>query len=179
MEIDDLVAELNLLPGSRIGHGPAHPSSPDRSLADPIHEFLDAYPALRRDEGYVEFQTRYAGASVENEEKTQIVDILGFSEASTGLLDMDGAVVDDEGFLVFAQCIYHTVADGKLVDMYEYDFAFNVSAGRTWGVYANHSTLRTQPTEFLRHADDFTSWLRELVTMGGRYQPPTDLGPPR
>lgn len=172
MNIDELVSRLERIPGARVGRGPRHPGDPDRSLDNQVTQFLDEYSILRRDAGYVEFLEKFAGAMIKNSDETQIVDILGCSDISTGIFEMDGPLIDEEGFFLFAQCVFHLVEEGKLVDMYEYDFAFDTSGERPPGVYRCASTLRDQGASYNWCTDDFCSWLAELVTKGGRYEHP-------
>jgi hypothetical protein len=172
MSIDGVVERLSLIPGARVGHGPRHPQSPDAALGMRVAAFFDTYPALRRDGSYVEFQEKYAGALIEDPEQAQIVDIFGFDDAGTDILDMEGPVVNDDGFLVFAQCIFHTVREGKLLDTYEYDFAFNVNDDQDLAVYQSRATLRTLDEPFTRYIGGFLPWLEELVARSGRYERP-------
>jgi hypothetical protein len=172
MNIDELVSLLEHLPGARVGRGPHHPKDPDRSLENQVSQFLDEYSALRRDTGYVEFLERYAGAMIKNLDETQIVDILGLSDVSTGIFEMDGPLIDEDGFFLFSQCVFHLIEEGKLVDMYEYDFAFDTSRERPPGVYRCFSTLRGQGESYIWYTDNFYSWLAELVSKDGWYEHP-------
>lgn len=172
MEIDSLMADLARIPGARIGRGPRHPSQPDATAGEKLREFLAEYPAVRTDPGYVEFLECYGGAYLENEDVSQIVDILGFTDASTQMYEMDGPIVDEDGFLLFAQCVYHIEVDGRLVDTQEYDFAFDVTGGRESGVYGLFSARAVRDNRFEWHSDDFLSWLAQLVRTGGRFPTP-------
>lgn len=172
MNINEVVSRLERIPGALAGRGPRHPESPDLSIEDQLVQFLDTYPILRRDAGYVEFLEKYAGAMIKNPDETQIVDVLGFSDVSTGMLEMDGPVVDEHGFLLFAQCIFHIIVEGRLVDMYEYDFAFDTSEEGRPAVYRCSATLRSQGEPYVWYADGFCSWLVELVDQDGRYERP-------
>ncbi|MGH3797722.1 MAG: hypothetical protein ACRDRT_01920 [Pseudonocardiaceae bacterium] len=172
MSITEAVSRLERIPGALAGRGPRHPEAPDLSIENQLVQFLDTYPALRRDVGYVEFLEKYAGAMIKNAGETQIVDLLGFSDVSTGMLEMDGPVVDENGFLLFAQCIFHVIVEGGLVDMYEYDFAFDAYGERPPGVYRCSATLRSHGEPYVWYADGFCSWLVELVDQGGRYERP-------
>lgn len=172
MEINEVIKHLEGIPGAMVGHGPRHPKDPDRSIEDQVEWFFDTYPTLRRDGGYVDFMEKYSGVLIKNLDETQIVDVLGFSDVSTGMLEMDGSVVDEDGFLLYAQCVYHTIVEGRLVNMYEYDFAFDISGERTPGVYRCSSTLRSQGEPYVWYSDGFCSWLAELARNGGRYERP-------
>ena len=63
MDTDQLMARFATLPGARVGSGPRHPAHPDPSLTERVARFLEEIPALARDQGYVDFMWRYAGAS--------------------------------------------------------------------------------------------------------------------
>lgn len=170
--LDALMDRFAQIRGARVGHGPDHPQLPDRSMEPRVDGFLQSYPMLRRDHDYVEFLEKYAGALIDNPDEGQLVDVFGFDQVSTDMLDMEGPVVDENGFLVFAQCIYHVVIDGKLEDMYEYDFAFDVSGERRFGVYCAKSTLRTGNRAFTLYFEGFAAWLRDVVEKKGWYERP-------
>jgi hypothetical protein len=169
-DIDALVERMARMQGASVGRGPRHPRSPDPSVEPRLHEFLDAYPEVRRDAGYVEFQEKYAGAIVQDPAETRILDVFGFGGAATNMLEMDGPVVDEDGFLIFAQCLYYP--DGGVIGMHEHDFAFSVSGDRPVGVYRHQSTLDHSVPGFSRYVDDFTAWLRDLLDHDGWYDPP-------
>ncbi|WP_146160468.1 hypothetical protein [Desmospora activa] len=170
MGIDDLFNQLGSIPGAKTGKGPRHPTQPANEIQKSIDDFLLSYPALRNDPGYVDFLEKYAGAYIENEDQTQIVDILGFSNVSTHIIDMEGPVVNEHGFLIFAQCIYSSIHDGKLTDSYEHDFAFSVTGAE--GIYWISTTLHTQNQPFIFYAENFLQWLRNLISAGGIFERP-------
>ncbi|HXM58416.1 MAG TPA: hypothetical protein VOB72_23655 [Candidatus Dormibacteraeota bacterium] len=165
--IDALVDRLSRLPGAQVGRGPRHPRSPDAAVAPRLDTFLSEHPTLRDDAGYIEFQEKYAGAMIQHPGRRQIVDILGFSDASTDMQEMEGPVVDDDGFLVFAECIHHITVDGRLEEVHEQAFAFSVVSGRRPGIYRLVSTMADQSGEYRWYTDDFTVWLRDLVDNDG------------
>lgn len=139
-------------------------------MAPAVEGFLDSYPTLRSDDGYVEFLETFAGALIDHEGSGTVVNILGFDDLSMSLVDVDGPVVED-GFLVFALCVYHELADG-LLGTHEYDFAFEVSGARKSGVYRCFSTADVVDLPLEWYAPDFTTWLAELVEKGGKYERP-------
>ncbi|MCK2242405.1 MULTISPECIES: hypothetical protein [unclassified Crossiella] len=171
MSIDDVMARVTEIPGVLLGRGPAHPAEPDRSLAEPVRSFLEAYPALQQDQCYVEFLERYAGLAIESSDDTIFVDVLGFSEVALDIVNTEGPIVSN-GFLMFAQCVYHQDEAGRS-DTYEFDFAFDVSGERRSGVYRTYSTMETEPSPYEWHLDGFCSWLNELVDVGGVYARPS------
>ncbi|MDG9700678.1 hypothetical protein [Streptomyces sp. DH37] len=154
--------------GAVTGRGPDHPVRPDHGLRPAVEDFIDAYPFLRSDDVYVSFLARYAGAYAESEDGNQIIDVFGFGGPSTDILEMEGPVVDDEGFLIFAQCLYSDVSDGALVDSYEYDFAFSAREEKPRGVYCSGSTLRTHGQGFELYAENFHQWLLRIIEVNGR-----------
>lgn len=184
MEIDHLMERFAAIPGAQVGHGPAHPEHPDPQPGDEMEEFLRTYPALRRDEGYVTFLRRYAGAAIDDEERYLLVDLLGFTDASTAMSEMEGPVVDDQGFLLFAQVVRHVIEDGMLRDSQEYDYAFDATGDREPGVYWLFSaTSRPESLEtatrtqgFLPAGEDFTGWLTRIVDTRGEIPPPAAGG---
>lgn len=118
------------------------------------------------------FLKKYAGAYLENADATQIVDIFGFGGASTDIVDSEGYPVDEDGFLIFAQCIYTEISGGKLIDSYEHDFAFSVKGDRPHGVYKASSTFREPNPHFVYYAEGFCQWLQELIEVRGTFERP-------
>jgi len=138
-----------------------------------VEEFLSSYPRLRTDVGYVGFLMNYSGAVIEDAEGRQFVDIFGFSDVSSDIIEIEGDVVDEYGFLIFAQCMYHDIRDGVLIDSYEYDFAYNVGGSGEFGVYCGRSTLGSRDTSFQPYCGNFLSWLQDLVAVKGWFERPT------
>lgn len=172
MYVDDLVKLLEMEVGAITGHGPEHPTRPSPELQDAMSQFFHAFPSILEDEGYVHFLKRYAGIYVENADATRIVDVFGFGGPATGIADPEAVQVDENGFLIFAQCIYSEITDGKLVDSYEHDFAFSVAGDRPQGVYRASSTLREPEQSFSSYADDFCQWLQKLIEVRGTFERP-------
>ena len=80
--------------------------------------------------------------------------------------------MDENGFLIFAQCIYSEITDGKLIDSYEHDFAFSVAGDRPRGVYKASSTLNEPERPFSFYVDDFCQWLQKLIEVQGTFDRP-------
>lgn len=170
--LDEVIAQFERVPGARVGHGPRHLLEPNPESAPRLREFLDAYPALVADAGYVEFLEKYAGASIQNAALTQLIDLPGFSDASPDILEMDGPMVDDDGFLVVAQAVYHVDEDGRAVDTLQHDIAFDTTGRREPGLYHSFTSGEMLVPRFERQHHDFTSWLEALVKVGGWLSPP-------
>jgi hypothetical protein len=169
MTIDDIVARFAALPGALVGSGPRHPSEPDPSIEGRVAGFFTGYPALRRDQGYVDFIWRYAGASRTNPEGTDLFDVFGFSNVTADILDdFDESPVDEDGYLYFAQAVRH---EGR--NTYTYGFAFNVDPDREWAVYRVAAMTDAARQPYLPYTDSFTSFLAEAVANGGRYPRPS------
>lgn len=172
MHVDDLVKLLEVEVGVITGRGPEHPTHPNRELRSALDEFIHTYPSILEDEGYVRFLKEYAGAYVENLEATRIIDIFGFGGTATDIADPEAVQVDEKGFLIFAQCIYTEISDGKLIDSYEHDFSFSVAGDRPRGVYWAGSTLRAPQQPFIFYAEDFCQWLQKLIDAHGNLERP-------
>jgi hypothetical protein len=170
VEIDDVVVRLSRVPGAVVGYGPGHPEHPNTAIEAVVRSFLDDYPLLRRDSGYVDFIQKYAGARIERAEDAVAVNIFGFADVSLDMMETEGELVYD-GFLEFAQGIYQEDPE-KIATSYQYDFAFDVSGVREPGVYRAHSTMTISGRPFTWYRADFLSWLDELVERSGVYEPP-------
>ncbi|RSM72386.1 hypothetical protein DMH04_42905 [Kibdelosporangium aridum] len=173
MKMAELGARLAGVPDAEVGRGALHPELPDPAVGARVDEFIENYPALLGDSCYVDFLRLFGGAAIERERAdggADLVTILGFNDVTMDMLEMDGPVVED-GFLVFANCVYHRYRDSQL-DTYEYDFAFDVSGTRKPGVYRYESTPRNTDQPFIWHASDFCAWLEELTERNGVYERP-------
>lgn len=173
--VEEAMSEFSRIDGSTVGHGPRHPSEPDPRPGVRIVRFLDEYPALRHDKSYVEFLEKYAGASIENEDFSQIVDILGFTEASTDIEEMDGPIVDRNGFLMIAEAIYHLRENGRNVGTLEHAFAYDVTDQRPSGIYHSLVSEQNPLPEFRVAFSSFDAWLEDLVAREGWLEPPGRL----
>lgn len=135
LNIHSLMKEFSRLEGAEIGRGPKHPSSPDPSLAPEIEEFLNQYPFLRQDRGYVDFLECYAGAWVMWPNLDFVVDLFGFANVSTHIVKEDGYVVDPTGFLKFCDGLVRIHKGVGHEGVLGQGFAFDATGKRRWGVY--------------------------------------------
>jgi hypothetical protein len=170
--IDDVMFKFSRIRGASIGRGPDHPTDPDARPKSRIAHFLEAYPRLADDLGYVEFLQKFAGASIQNDDVSQIIDILGFGDASTDMEEVDGPIVDKDGFLMIAEAVYHIREDGRNVDTLQHAFAFDVTGTRPSGVYHSLSSSRLPDEDFHHAFESFAAWLEHLVDHGGWLDPP-------
>lgn len=108
MNIQRLMQNFGKLNQAAIGQGAKHPTSPDPAKVGLVSEFLDKYPFLRRDQGYVDFLERYAGASVDYSDGSLIIHIFGFiEEVSLHLVNDEpftGPLIKD-GFFMFCSTV--------------------------------------------------------------------------
>lgn len=168
----DTIERFLHIEGAATGCGPRHPECQEKSVESRVRSFLGKYPLLRQDECYRDFLEIYAGAAIErDEDESDLVSILGFTEVSPDLEYFEGPAVSDDGFLVFAICVYYRRVEGRLY-MYEYDFAFDMSGARKPGIYKGVSADDLKLSEFTWYADDFCSWLDDLIEKGGVYERP-------
>jgi len=170
--IDDAMSIFATISGASVGRGPRHPTEPDPEIELRIGRFLETYPALLADADYVEFLEKYAGASIENDDFSQIVDILGFTEASTDIEEMDGPIVDSNGFLMVAEAVYHLREGERTTGTLQHAFAYNVTGDHPKGLY--HSLVSQQRPEpsFTFAFENFVAWLDDLVAREGWLEPP-------
>jgi hypothetical protein len=172
MDIDELVAAFDALPGTQVGAGPRHPVTPDPALTPRLTAFFAEFPGLARDPGYVDFMWKYGGMSRSDPEQNRLFYVHGFGAATADFdEDLDGPVVDEQGFFVFAESVVHADT-AERHDTYEYSFAFNLARDRPAGIYRFAATMSAQDRGFLRHADDFRSFLEETAANGGVWERP-------
>jgi hypothetical protein len=166
MDIDQLMARFAALPGARVGAGPRHPTQPDPVLTERVTQFFDEIPALARDQGYVDFMWRYAGASRSDAARRDFFEIFGFSDAAPSFDEFEEPMVDPDGSFMFAEAVVHE-RSGHL-DTYSVGFAFNIDPGREWAVY---SAVQERSVErpFAKRLSTFTEFLAEAIENGARY----------
>ena len=132
-----------------------------------LEEFLATYPFLRGDQGYIEFLETYAGAWVMQPNNDLVVNIYGFNDVSTHLVEGEGPVVDNDGFLLFAECIVR-IAPGDFTEgIMDQSFAFDATRSRKWGIYRS-SAIGENETDMAWYCDTFDEWLWALLEYKGR-----------
>jgi hypothetical protein len=170
--LDETMRRFGELPGSSIGRGPQHPVNPDPDVAPQVEQFFQDYPALRNDPEYVEFMEKYAGAGLVNEASTQLIDILGFTDAAMEMDAMDGEIVDDQGFLMIADVVYHLRDEGRNLGTIEHSFAYSLAGARPAGIYHSVVTREDPTVTYARSHERFGLWLEDLVSRAGWFDPP-------
>jgi hypothetical protein len=179
MTIERIVGRFLEIEGSAAGCGPRHQTQPQEAMGARISSFLNAYPLLCHDPCYRDFLEIYAGASINQRidagttaglSGKNSVNILGFSDVSLDIEELEGPVVDD-GFLIFAMCGYRRHVK-QYFYFYEHDFAFDVSGIRRPGVYRYVSEPGQESSSFSWYIGDFCSWLEDLIDRRGVYERP-------
>jgi hypothetical protein len=171
MDIDRLVARFAALPGAEVGHGPRHPTHPDPALEDRVAKLFAEVPALTRDQGFVDFMWRYAGASYSDPTRTWVFEIFGFSDVASSYDEFEEALVEDDGSFMFAQAMEENPDD--FLDLYTVAFAFNVDPEREWAVYRADRQRDREDKPFVRYLGSFAELLAEVIAKGGRYPRPS------
>ncbi len=166
MHLHDLVRQLGELGVVETGHGPRHPVHPSDVHAAEIAAFLDRYPLVRRDPGYVDFLEAYAGLLLWREQDFLSLSIYGFDpDVSLHLTEGEGDTVTEDRFLTFADAAVPaelgTFSPG---DPQGAAFGFDASGERPWGVYR---CLGDTPYELF--CPDFITWLSTLVEQRGAW----------
>lgn len=167
-DIDALMAHFAALPGARVGAGPRHPKDPDPALQARVAQLFDEVPSLTRDQGYVDFMWRYAGASRSDAAQVHVFEIFGFSPVATTLDEFEEALVDDKGYFYLAEATHHERQTERL-DSYTVGFLFNVDPQREWAVYRNTQGMFAEEQPVTPYRASFVEFLAEVVANGGRF----------
>jgi hypothetical protein len=166
MDIHELIRELAQFGTVETGHGPRHPTAPSPAFASEIAAFLDEYPFVKRDRGYVEFLECYAGLLFWRAQDCLSLSIYGFDpDVSLHLAEGEGDIITREGFLTFADAAV-PIEEGRFSseDPQGAAFGFDATERRRWGVYRCSSN---QPYEW--YCETFEEWLGLLVSLRGRW----------
>ncbi len=176
-QLTEVMARWSGIPGAELGQGPL--LAPSSDIDARIERFLSAHPILETDPTYVEFQRTYAGASVQNPERTQIIDVLGFSDASTEIEEMDGPIVDDDGYLLVVDGVFFVQRPDEQPVTIQHAYAYRTSG--TGGTTIYHSVVATdRPSSGYSPAfDRFVDLLSHVVATGGWLDPPGRQEPVR
>jgi hypothetical protein len=115
----------------------------------------------------VEFIEKYAGASIENDDRSQLVEILGFSDASMDIEELDSPVVDTHGFLMIADAVYHVREGERTIDTRQHAFAQDASGERLPGIYHSVVSGKNPEPAFKYAFARFDELLEEMVAREG------------
>jgi hypothetical protein len=164
MTLEELIDRLRRFGDVELGHGPRHPAAPDPALAPEIDAFLDRYPVLRRDPGYVAFLERYSGLYLSRDEDALALSIFGFDT------DVALHIVEGEGDLLIADFLpfAHAVVPLRAGSFNPHDpgvaYAFDIGGSLPAGVYRN-----VKDHEFELCAPSFLDWLEQLDRLEGNW----------
>ena len=159
------------LPNARVGQGPKLWPYPNPALQKEIDDFLNQYPFLRQDQGYVDFMEYYAGASIypsDDDEAVNddelVIDLFGFNDGiALHIVKDEGQIVGKDGFL----CFCSTETWDEKVDpdfIIETEFLFDATQKRKPGIYLR-SSVRPEAEWF---CETFLEWLELLIDKKGK-----------
>lgn len=163
MDIHSLMNDFSKFDGAKIGFGPLHPLHPQKALAGNIKHFLDTYPFLEQDEGYIQFLQLYAGASIFKKDSIWMVDILGFTDNTicSPIAAMEGDIIDEYGFLMYSYIVIETRPIGSR----QLSFAFDSTIQHPQGIYR---VFADAPNAWHWYCPSFLIWLERLIACEGR-----------
>jgi hypothetical protein len=169
IDLHEVMKHFITLGNVTVGMGPKHPSRVAREMQEEIDQFFARYPALHRDQSYVDFLEYYSAAFVGWPHRTLMISIYGFSEDVTiPIAQPDEPLVDEDGFHRFAEIIVKT-GEGRS-DFVGMEFAFDATGERKSAVYHRTAPMgvdsRTLPYEW--YCDTFLEWLIQVVEKQGR-----------
>ena len=167
MGIHSLVKKLAEIEGAEVGRGPKHPTAPNLDLSPEIDSFLAEYDFISQDKGYVQFLESYAGAYVWQPANDLTIDFFGFAGISTHIVNEDGPIVDEQGFLVYCDgTVWIDSADPgeKAIGQ---SFAFDATGNRRWGIYRRF-TRRGEEINFYWYCKTFEQLLEHLIKTKGQ-----------
>ena len=169
MDVHALVERFLRLPDATVGQGPRHPTEPVPELEAPINDFLEEYPFLCKDTGYVEFLKAYSGAYVLWPGDELVIDIFGFSEVSSPVISEEYPVIDNEGYLTFCSVLYRVKPGGGVENIQTLGFAFDATSQRRPGVYRQLVGRESgSPTKTEWYCETFLELFHELIDKQGR-----------
>lgn len=162
MNIHSLMEKFSKLPEAALGRGPKHPSMPNLALRDEIEAFLKEHPFLTKDRGYIDFLECYAGARAFRADGSLVVDIFGFTEISSHLIEADGPIIDQDGFYGFSDGIFQ---DRAGIDV-GIGGRFDATGNRRRGVYRSRYS-RPNEIDIYWYCESFLEWVEVLIDTKG------------
>jgi hypothetical protein len=169
MNLHEVMGRFVRLGNVTVGMGPKHPSGVATEVQEEIDTFLAKYPALRRDQSYVDFLEYYSAAAVDWPNEKLIIEIYGFSdEISLLIAHPDEPLLDEDGFYKFAEIMIKT--GRKIVDSFGMEYAFDTTGERRAGVYHRVAPPRvyTETLPYEWYCSTFLEWLEHVVEKQGR-----------
>jgi hypothetical protein len=169
MDMHSLVKEFSEWRNAEVGQGPEHPTHPNPELKAAVDGFLEEYPFLYNDAGYVEFLKSYAGAHVNWPDDELVVDIFGFTEVSTEFTEGEDPIIDKEGYLTFCLEFFRVQPGSEIESIQILTFAFDATLQRRPGIYRQVVGKRPgDPVTTAWYCDTFLEFLRDLIDKQGR-----------
>jgi hypothetical protein len=162
-----------------VGNGPKHTTNPNVKLAEIVDAYFKRFPFLLADTAYVEFMECYAGACLINPETGLVIDIFGFTDASSDMDKVDdeflwqgeSSIILEGKYLVF--CDAALPLSGGLAETGQTEgtgFAFDASGTRKKGIY-RAGVISQEQIDFYWYCDSFARWLDILIETRGRFAP--------
>lgn len=194
MDIHQIIRQIATINDAEvfIGRGPRHPSTPDPTLEGIIQEYLEVYPFLRQDHGYIDFVESYAGLYVYREAVDVVVGIFGFCYGISSLIEktdqgflwqgessvvVDGFLVLSDVSLVLEEKRGYQTSTELVNNVVGAGFGFDTLGSRPWGVYRKNdvdpSISRTYyppiRDTWYWYCSSFTEWLQILLDTKGNF----------
>lgn len=162
-ELDLLLARLESFGHLKLGDGPEHPARPNRQLGPELARFLEQYPFVTRDDGYVQFLARYGGAVFWRDQDALSLGLFGFyPDLALHLTKGPGDIIES-GCLTFCDLVIPPRGNPFAADALGLGFGFEATGTRPWGVYRldGHGDAQWFCASFL-------GWLRRFADCEGR-----------
>jgi hypothetical protein len=166
MDIHEVMRRFNMLDYSLSSGGPLHPKYPNKILERDVARLWDTYPALKQDQGFVDFIEAYSGAFILYPDNSLFVSINGLWDYTAHLLFEEG--VYDGHYIVFSEILLDNAnsSEGSISGI---GFAFKLT--EMPGVYRHLSFKGDNPRKqegYEPYCDTFAEWLDRLVKAKGR-----------
>jgi hypothetical protein len=157
--IQSLMKEFALIPGAKHGSGPLSDKPESVDMAMLVDLFFREFPALLRDQGFVEFMNYYSGALIVDGASKFVLDIPGPSRVSRNVSWDDISVIRDKTYYPFC---FIRLSKGE-----RFDFSFSLSENRTKGIYVSQFTSE-RIARINWYCLEFSDLLTQIVIENGK-----------
>ncbi len=162
-ELHTLLVRMQGLGHLKLGHGPKHPEAPEPRLTGDIAAFLERYPFVCRDEGYVQFLSEYAGGVFWRDQDALSLGLFGFyPDLSIHLTKGPGETIE-HGYLTFCDLVIPPRSEPFAPDARGLGFGFDATGTRRAGVHRLWGEGRAD-----YFCETFLEWLRLFIEHEGR-----------